>query len=63
MHALCLQVSGKLSCLQTTWPSTIPKKSSHTVPYRPFRQISTRPSLVSAPLMRRTSPFVQLQCK
>ena len=32
------------SCLQTTCASTVPQKSSQTVPHSPFTQISTRPS-------------------
>lgn len=44
------------SCLHTTWASTRPQLSSHTVPHCPRWKISTLPEQELFPLTRRTSP-------
>lgn len=45
------------SCLHTTWASTRPQASSHTVPHCPRRKISTLPEQeLFPPLARRTCP-------
>ena len=56
LYSLCTSLSGcdapvaeNPSCLQATCASTVPQKSSHTVPHCPFRQTSTRPSLSLIP--------------
>ena len=56
LYSLCTSLSGcdapvaeNPSCLQATCASTVPQKSSHTVPHCPFRQTSTRPSLSLVP--------------
>ena len=49
------------SCLQTTWASSDPQKSSHTVPHDPPEQISTLPSVSFLPLTSwRLPSLVQL---
>ncbi len=45
------------SCLHTTWASTRPQESSHTVPHCPLWKISTLPEQeLFPPLTRRTCP-------
>lgn len=46
------------NCLQTTLASTLPHKSSQTVPHRPLLQTSTRPSISLLPFTNLMSPLV-----
>ena len=46
-------------CLQTTRASSLPHKSSHTVPHLPLKQISTLPSDRALPPASRISPLEQ----
>ena len=52
-------VAENPSCRQATCASTVPQKSSHTVPHCPFRQTSTRPSLSVVPPTNRMPPAGQ----
>ncbi len=52
-------VEDSPSCLQTTPASVVSHIWSHTVPHSLLRQISTRPSRLLVPPIRRTSPSVQ----
>ena len=61
-----LLVTGYPSCLQVTWASGDPQKSSHTVPHTEFRHISTLPSLHVDPPTSRRAPsleHVSANCK
>ena len=54
--SLCLE---KPSCLQTTFASSLPQPTSHTVCHLSKWHTSTRPSLATAPPINRTSPWRQ----